>query len=46
VLDVLAKRSFALILDAATMTEQARAWLPCALPFGLHALFVPEEATT
>jgi beta,beta-carotene 9',10'-dioxygenase len=46
VLDVLAKRSFVLILDAATMTEQARAWLPCALPFGLHALFVPEEATT
>jgi carotenoid cleavage dioxygenase-like enzyme len=46
VLDVLAKRSFALILDTATMTEQARAWLPCTLPFGLHALFVPKEATT
>jgi carotenoid cleavage dioxygenase-like enzyme len=46
VLDVLARRSFALILDAVTMTERARAWLPCALPFGLHALFVPEEATT
>jgi carotenoid cleavage dioxygenase-like enzyme len=45
VLDVLEKRSFVLILDAATMTEQARAWLPYALPFGLHALFVPEEAT-
>jgi len=44
VLDALAKRSFILILDAATMTERARAWLPCALPFGLHALFVPEEA--
>jgi len=46
VLDVLAKRSFVLILDAVTMTEQARAWFPYALPFGLHALFVPEEATT
>ena len=44
VLDVLEKRSFVLILDAATMTERARAWLPCALPFGLHTLFVPEEA--
>jgi len=46
VLDVQAKRSFVLILDAATMAEQARAWLPWALPFGLHALFVPEEAAT
>jgi carotenoid cleavage dioxygenase-like enzyme len=44
VLDVLEKRSFVLILDAASMTERARAWLPCALPFGLHTLFVPEEA--
>jgi beta,beta-carotene 9',10'-dioxygenase len=46
VLDVREQRSFVLILNATTMTEQARAWLPCALPFGLHALFVPEEATT
>ena len=46
VLDVLAKRSFFLILDAVTMTEQARAWLPYALPFGLHTLFVPEEVPT
>jgi beta,beta-carotene 9',10'-dioxygenase len=46
VLDVMAKRSFVLILDAATMVEQARAWLPWVLPFGLHALFVPEEEAT
>jgi carotenoid cleavage dioxygenase-like enzyme len=46
VLDVMAQRSFILILDAVTMVEQARAWLPWALPFGLHALFVPEEAAT
>ena len=45
VLDATARRSFLLILDAATMTEQARAWLPCNLPFGSHALFIPEEAT-
>ena len=45
VLDVAARRSFLLVLDAATMTEQARAWLPCSLPFGSHALFAPLEAT-
>ncbi|MCX6085716.1 MAG: carotenoid oxygenase family protein [Caldiserica bacterium] len=45
VLDVREQRSFVLILNAATMIEQARAWLPWTLPFGLHALFVPEETT-
>jgi carotenoid cleavage dioxygenase-like enzyme len=45
VLDAAAGRSFLLVLDAATMTELARAWLPCSLPFGSHTLFVPEEAT-
>ena len=45
VLDVQAKRSFLLILDSTTMTEEARAWLPHALPFGLHTVFVPGEET-
>ena len=45
VLDVQAKQSFLLILDATTMTEQGRLWLPHALPFGLHTVFVPGEAT-
>ncbi len=46
VLDVQAKKSFLLILDATTMTETARAWLPHALPFGLHTIFVPGEVTS
>jgi carotenoid cleavage dioxygenase-like enzyme len=45
VLDVQAKKSFLLILDATTMTEEGRLWLPHALPFGLHTVFVPGEAT-
>ena len=45
VLDVATKRSFVLVLDAGTLTEVARAWLPLALPFGLHTLFVPRETT-
>jgi beta,beta-carotene 9',10'-dioxygenase len=45
VLDVQAKKSFVLVLDSTTMTEEARAWLPHALPFGLHTIFVPGEVT-
>jgi beta,beta-carotene 9',10'-dioxygenase len=45
VLDVQQKRSFLLILNSTTMTEEARAWLPHALPFGLHTIFVPREVT-
>jgi len=45
VLDVQAKRSFLLILDSTTMTEKSRSWLPHALPFGLHTVFVPGEET-
>jgi len=45
VLDAAAKRSFMLVLDAETLTEVARAWLPHALPFGLHTIFVPREVT-
>jgi carotenoid cleavage dioxygenase-like enzyme len=32
-------RSFLLILDAATLTEQARATVPHAIPFGFHGQF-------
>lgn len=46
VLDAAAKRSFVLVLDAATLTELARAWLPIVLPFGLHAVFVTREVPT
>ena len=35
------ERSFLLVLDAQTMTEQARAWLPVAVPHGFHGLFEP-----
>lgn len=45
VLDAVARRSYVLILDAATLTEIGRTWLPCTLPFGLHTLFVPKESS-
>lgn len=43
-LDTERRRSFLLILDAETMHETARAWLPHVLPPGLSTLFVPVEA--
>ena len=46
VLDAAAQRSFVLILEASTLTEIGRAWLPCTLPFGLHTLFLPGESST
>ncbi|WP_331233607.1 carotenoid oxygenase family protein [Natronorarus salvus] len=39
VLDAREERSFLLVLDAATIEERARAWLPHALPFGFHGSF-------
>lgn len=41
VLDSQRHRSFLLLLDAATMTEQARAWMPHAIPFGFHGNHYP-----
>jgi carotenoid cleavage dioxygenase-like enzyme len=42
VLDAAARRSFLLVLDAATMTEVARATLPHAVPLGFHGQYFPE----
>jgi carotenoid cleavage dioxygenase-like enzyme len=42
VLDRDAERSFLLVLDAATMAERARAWLPHALPLGFHGEYFAE----
>jgi carotenoid cleavage dioxygenase-like enzyme len=36
VLDTAQRRSFLLVLDAATLTELARAWVPHVIPFGFH----------
>lgn len=36
--------SFLLVLDARSMTELARAWVPAAIPHGFHGLFQAEEA--
>jgi carotenoid cleavage dioxygenase-like enzyme len=36
VLDAARQRSFLLVLDAATLEEQARAWTPHVIPFGFH----------
>jgi carotenoid cleavage dioxygenase-like enzyme len=36
VLDRDADRSFLLVLDGETFEEEARAWLPHALPLGFH----------
>lgn len=38
-LDASSGESFLLVLDAATMAERARAWLPTALPFDFHGRF-------
>jgi len=44
VLDAEAGRSFLLVLDALTLTEHARAWIPHAIPFGFHGGHHPETA--
>ena len=36
VLDAAQQRSFLLVLDAATLSEQARAWTSHVIPFGFH----------
>jgi carotenoid cleavage dioxygenase-like enzyme len=43
-LDTGAERSVLLVFDAETLTEQARAPLPHAVPFGFHGRFFPEAA--
>jgi len=40
VLDATAGRSFLLVLDAASMSELARAEAPHHIPFGFHGQFV------
>ena len=45
VLDTKKNRSFLLILDATTMTETARIWLPYALPCALQSTFIPEGSS-
>ncbi len=35
--------SFLLVLDAATMTELARAALPYAIPYRFHGAFIPSR---
>ncbi|SDQ70532.1 carotenoid oxygenase family protein [Quadrisphaera sp. DSM 44207] len=42
VLDARARRSFLLVLDAATFTERARAQVPHAIPLGFHGQYFPE----
>ncbi|MFC4357652.1 carotenoid oxygenase family protein [Halobium salinum] len=42
VLDADAERTFLLVLDAATMTELARATVPTAMPLGFHGQFYRE----
>ena len=42
VLDTKQKHSFLLVLDAATMTELARAHAPHHIPFGMHGIFLPK----
>ncbi|GAA5200964.1 carotenoid oxygenase family protein [Rugosimonospora acidiphila] len=41
VLDPSAGTSFLLVLDAAELTEVARAWVPHRIPFGLHGQHFP-----
>ena len=41
VLDSTRGQSFLLVLDAATMTERARAYVPAVVPFGFHGGFIP-----
>ena len=45
VLDSSRGQSFLLVLDAATMTERARAYVPCVVPFGFHGGFDPDLST-
>jgi beta,beta-carotene 9',10'-dioxygenase len=44
VLDVRARRSFLLALDARSLAELARAELPHHIPFGFHGQFIAEAA--
>jgi beta,beta-carotene 9',10'-dioxygenase len=44
VLDSDQERSFLLVLDAATMTERARAYVPHVIPFGFHGNYFPDAA--
>lgn len=37
------QRSFLLVLDAATLREQARVWLPHVVPFGFHGNYYGES---
>jgi carotenoid cleavage dioxygenase-like enzyme len=45
VLDGAAEASFLLVLDAATLSELARATVPRHIPFGFHGQFAAAEAT-
>lgn len=42
VLDTRRQQSFLLVLDAQTMTERARAYVPAVVPFGFHGGFTDE----
>jgi carotenoid cleavage dioxygenase-like enzyme len=42
VLDPAAGTSFLVVLDAADLTEIARAWVPHGIPFGFHGNYFPE----
>jgi beta,beta-carotene 9',10'-dioxygenase len=44
VLDGEKRRSFLLVLDAATMLERARAYAPHVIPFGFHGNYFPNAA--
>lgn len=45
VLDTLAGTSFLLVLDAATLEEQARACVPHHIPFGFHGTHLADLIT-
>ncbi len=45
-LDARAKASYLLVLDARSFTELGRAWLPRAIPFGLHGTYAPAGSGT
>ncbi|KAA2238057.1 carotenoid oxygenase family protein [Salinarimonas soli] len=45
VLDTAARRSFLLVLDAASLSELARAEAPHHIPFGFHGNFLPSRTT-
>jgi carotenoid cleavage dioxygenase-like enzyme len=44
VLDTAQVRSFLLVLDAATLKEQARAWTPYGIPFDFHGNYYADAA--